>query len=126
MRIKVVKTQIKELMLVSPLLLTCCKALALSWSWRWICDFGNKICRRSFSNTIDKNPKEWRLQEEVKADTKTEQEALSIVEPLLFLLLGKSNPRKVRFELKEEPLESINIKRNTWRTNSLIKLRDAK
>lgn len=97
--VEVRKVQVQKLMLISPFLLACCKSFTMIWWWRGICDFGDEICRWCFSNSIDENAKQRDTKEDVEADSKTKEEAFSIVKPALLLLFAEFYARKVWFEL---------------------------
>ncbi len=87
-------------MLIFPLLLACCKALALGrWWWR-ISDLRDEICSRCFSNAINEDTKQRDSEKYVEADTETEQETFSIVKPTLLLFLCERYTREVRLELQ--------------------------
>ena len=86
-------------MLVGPSDLTLHELLTHCW-WRWrICDLGDKICCRGFSDPVNEDTKQWYPKENVKSDAKPEQQSFSVAEPQAPLRTREPNPREVRLKL---------------------------
>ena len=76
-------------MLVLPSLLAFGEAVAFSWVWWWVGNLGNEIRRTCFRDAVDENAELWDSQEDIKANSKSEQKTFAVMEPMLLLLGGE-------------------------------------
>ena len=91
--------KLQELLLIRPLDLAFRKLLAVRGRWWRICDLGDQIRCRCFRNAVDQDTQKRDLEEDVEADTESEQYTLAVMKPVLFLLFRKTDSREVGFEL---------------------------
>lgn len=78
-------------MLVAPVSLCLGKVgplLGLRW---WISDLSDQEGSRSLCNSIDEHTEQGNLEEDEKSNTKSEENALTVVEPDLLLLRCESD-----------------------------------
>jgi len=86
-------------MLISPLLLACCEAFTLNRLWWRVCDLGDEICRRCFGNSVNEHTQERNPQENIEPNSKAEQKAFPVMEPVFLLFFCEPYARKVRLKL---------------------------
>lgn len=70
--IQLVQRQLKKLVLVTPVRLSLCVLLPLSWWWWRICDLSDQICCRRLSNTINEDTQQRNLEEHEEPNPETE------------------------------------------------------
>lgn len=113
-------------MLVVPMRVSLCIILPLRRLWRRFCDLCDQESSRCLSNAIDEYAEQGDLEEDKEADTKAEENSLTVVEPNLLLLRGESDAREVGFELCDISHWIMEIREATEHTSSRIKLLEAK
>lgn len=79
----------------------------------------------SFGDAVDEDSEQRDLEEDEKADSEAEENALAVVEPGLFLLWAVADTGEVGLELGGS-LASVSYVPDKGHTSSLIKLLDAK
>ena len=78
-------------MLVLPSYILFFELFGLLWLWRRFGDLRDQIGGRGFCNAVDEDTEQWDLQESNECKGKAEENAFSVVEPLLLLLWCVAN-----------------------------------
>lgn len=69
------------------------------WRWRRVCDLGDQIRRRSFSDAVDKHSEERDLEEEEESDREAVKYTRAVVEPEFLLLWTVADAGEVGVKL---------------------------
>lgn len=91
--------QIEELVLVLPAERFLLELFGFGRRQRRLGDFGNEVCSRGFSKTVDKDADKWDLDKDVKTQAKPKKDPGSVSEPKFLLFRGITDTAKVRLEL---------------------------
>lgn len=94
-----IKWQAHKLMLVLPMYILLLEFFGLLRLWWWFGNLGDQICSRGLCDAVDEDAEQWYLQERNEGESKAEENAFSIMEPLFLLFRCVADSREVGFQL---------------------------